>query len=94
MQAGQTDYAKQLLDGATRYYPESPLIMAQKAKYEFTAGNTADALELFKIAVLRHPTSRLLWDDFLKVATIAGNGALQVYAQQNLDRLNAYVSGN
>ena len=94
MQAGQAEFAGRVLDQALARYPESPLMKAQKAKYAYTMGDTPQALEFFKQAVLMHPGSRLIWNDFLNMARAVGDVVLQAYAQQNLDRLDAYVAGH
>ncbi len=93
MQAGQVEFAGKMLEEAVARYPESPLVKGLKAKYLFTQGDQASAFEFFKQAVIEQPGSRMLWNDFMRVAMAAGDQVLTAYAQQNLDRLNAYIEG-
>lgn len=93
MQAGHVDFAGQVLEYATERYPDSPLMIGLRGKYLFTRGEKQPAMELMKKAVHLQPGSRLLWDDFLKLATLVGDPILVAFAEQNLTRLNDYIDG-
>ncbi len=93
MQANQVEFANQVLGRAVEFYPESPLVMGLQAKMAFTISDSAGALALFARAVKLQPGSRLLWDDFQKVATAAGDQVAADFARKNLNQLNAFIEG-
>ncbi|HMO50392.1 MAG TPA: fused MFS/spermidine synthase [Kiritimatiellia bacterium] len=92
MQAGHVEFAGQVLEHAMERYPDSPLMLGLRGKYLFSLGDQAQAFEHMKLAVHGQPGSRLLWADLHRMATVAGDGILQTFAQQNLDRINAFIA--
>ncbi len=90
MQAGNQEFAGQLLDSALSFYPESPLFMALKGKYLGTvSGDWKMAAEWLKKATDRAPWKADLWRDYAVVSKEAGDMLTMQLAIQEVQRIEA-----
>ena len=90
MQAGNQEFAGQLIDRAMSFHPESPLFMALKGKYVGTvSGDWAAAKEWLKKATDLAPWKADLWRDYAVVAKEAGDMLTMQMAIQEVQRIEA-----
>lgn len=94
MQAEQYEMATDLLEHAERIYPGAPLVMGLRGKYQFTMGEQKEGLYTLMLAVKIQPGNLGLWADMNNLANIAGDIVISTYAQQNIDRIQAYLAGD
>lgn len=93
MQANQIEMASDLLDHADKIYPDAPLIMGLRGKYLFTIGQQTEGLHMLMRAVRIQPGNMGLWMDLNNLAILSGDLVISSYAQQNIERIKAYLSG-
>ena len=90
MQAGNQEFAGQLIDRAMTFYPESPLFMALKGKYVGTVrGDWTSAVEWLRKATDLAPWKADLWRDYAVVAKEAGDMLTMQMAIQEVQRIEA-----
>ena len=90
MQAGNQEFAGQLLDSAMSFHPESALFMALKGKYVGTTqGDWNAAAEWLRKAAERAPWKADLWRDYAVVAKEAGDILTMQMAVQEAQRIEA-----
>ena len=87
MQAGQPQFAQNLIHHALGQYPESDVFYALNGKYEFTAGNAARAGLSYEKALSLAPEKAEYWEDYAAVAQAAGNVKLADEAREHAARL-------
>lgn len=68
MLAGQAEFAQQLLAQALELYPESGLIMAQRARMRATFGDVDGAIADFRRAAELQPQDPAIWEDMARIA--------------------------
>lgn len=93
MQAEQIEMATDLLEHAERIYPDAPLIMGLRGKYEFTLGHRKEGLHTLMRAVKIQPGNLGLWSDLHNLASIEGDIVITQYAEQNISRIQTYLAG-
>lgn len=94
MSAGETAFAKQVLDRATAAYPESPLMKGLEGKYLFSTGKQDAGLALLKASVEMQPGNLGLWNDLQKLSALAGDINLNAQAQENIERIERFINKN
>ena len=91
MIAGKNEFAKQVLDRALATYPNSPLMLAQKGKYIFSAGDKLAGLALIEKAAKMHPNHLGIWKDLANLSALEGSVAANQLAHEEIKRIERFL---
>jgi tetratricopeptide (TPR) repeat protein len=91
MAAGETAFAKQVLDRAMEAYPESPMMIGLEGKYLFSTGQQEKGLARLKKAVELQPGNLGLWKDMQMLSALTGDIHLNTLAGENIERIERFV---
>ncbi len=92
MQAGNPEFAKQILDRAVAAYPQSPLMLGLKGKYLFGAGQQEDGIEYVQKALKIQPGNLALWKDLQMLSALVGDVSLNAHARENAERIENFIN--